>query len=224
MKIRNRLALYFTLITAVIMLIALATIFFTFNSFVKSDFYSRLIDRAKVAAQIYLEADEISADSLNNVRERYLAQLPGEVTRFYDDRNTASFIRDRQQYWPIEVINHIRKRHQVELTEGDRQTVGIYYTDNQGNFVILVSAADIQGHQKIDDLVEIMLIMFFIVITGLFLIGRWFAKKALEPIDKIIDQMQLVRASNLSMRISEGNGSDEISKLAQNFNRLLKHL
>jgi len=69
-----------------------------------------------------------------------------------------------------------------------------------------------------------MLIMFVCVITGLFFIGRWFAKKSLEPIDDIVDQMQQVRASNLSVRITEGNGKDEISKLAQNFNRLLKHL
>jgi signal transduction histidine kinase len=66
--------------------------------------------------------------------------------------------------------------------------------------------------------------MFVCVITALFITGRWFAKKALEPIDDIIEQMQQVRATNLSLRITEGNGKDEISKLAQNFNRLLKHL
>ena len=224
MKIKNRLALYFTLISAVILLIALTIIFIVSRSFAKSDFYARLMDRAKVAAQLYLEADEISPDSLSHVRERYLKQLAGEVTRFYDDRNTASFIRDRQQYWGSDVINMVRKRKQVEFTEGDRQTVGIYYNDNQGNFVILTSAADIQGHRRMDDLVEIMLIMLVWVVASLFFIGRWFAKKALEPIDDMIGQMQQVRASNLSLRITEGNGRDEISELAQNFNRLLKHL
>ena len=224
MKIKNRLALYFTLISAVILLIALMVILITFNSFAKNDFYSRLLDRAKVAAQLYLEADEISPDSLTRVRERYLKQLPGEVTRIYDDDNTASFIKDRQQYWNSGVINIVRKRKAVEFVEGNRQTVGIYYNDNQGNFVILTSAADIQGHKRIDDLVEIMLVMFVWVITGLFFIGRWFAKKALEPIDDMIDEMQQVHAGNLSFRITEGNGKDEISKLAENFNRLLKHL
>jgi signal transduction histidine kinase len=224
MKIKNRLALYFTIITAVILLIALAIILITFNSFAKSDFYGRLLDRAKVAAQLYLKADEISPDSLNHVRERYLKQLPGEVTRIYNDRNSASFIKDRQQYWSSDVIDQVRKRKQLEFAEGSRQTVGMYYNDNQGNFVILTSATDVQGHRRIDDLVEIMLFMFICVITGLFFIGRWFAEKALEPIDDMIGQMQQVRASNLSLRITEGNGKDEISKLAQNFNRLLKHL
>jgi len=42
--------------------------------------------------------------------------------------------------------------------------------------------------------------------------------------DDIVNQVQKVRASNLSVRIDEGNGKDEISELAQNFNRLLSHL
>lgn len=224
MKIRNRLALYFTIISAVILLIALSIIFITFNSFAKADFYSRLVDRAKVAAQLYLEADEISPDSLNHVRERYLKQLPGEVTRIYNDNNAASFIRDKQQYWRGDVIDLVRKRKEVEFPEGPRQTVGIYYNDNQGNFVILTSASDTQGRRRIDDLIEIMLAMFVLVITGLFFIGRWFAKKALEPLDDVVGQMQLVNARNLSFRVDEGNGKDEIGVLAQNFNRLLKHL
>jgi len=224
MKIRNRLALYFTIISAVILLIALTVIFITFNSFAKADFYSRLVDRAKVAAQLYLEADEISPDSLNRVRERYLKQLPGEVTRIYNDNNAASFIRDKQQYWRSSVIKQVRRRKDIEFAEGTRQTVGIYYNDNQGNFVILTSAVDIQGHRRIDDLIEIMAAMFVLVITGLFFIGRWFAKKALEPLDDVVGQMQLVHARNLSFRVDEGNGKDEISVLAQNFNRLLKHL
>ncbi len=224
MEIKNRLALYFTLISALILFIALTVIYLTFHSFATSDFYGRLNDRAKIAAQLYLEADEISADSLSHVQERSLKELPGEVMRFYNDDNSATFIKDRQQYWDSKVIDMVRKRKEVSFTEGDRQTVGIYYNDNQGNFVILVSAIDIQGHRRIDDLVKIMLFMFVIAITGLFFMGRWFAKKSLEPIDDMIGQMQQVRASNLSLRIAEGNGKDEISKLAQNFNRLLKHL
>jgi signal transduction histidine kinase len=224
MKIRNRLALYFTIISAVILLIALSVIFITFNSFAKADFYGRLVDRAKVAGQLYLEADEISPDSLNRVRERYLKQLPGEVTRIYNDNNAASFIRDKQQYWRRSVIDLVRKRKEMEFAEGSRQTVGIYYNDNQGNFVILTSAEDVQGHHRIDDLIEIMAAMFVLMITGLFFIGRWFAKKALEPLDNVVGQMQLVHAGNLSFRVDEGNGKDEISVLAQNFNKLLKHL
>jgi signal transduction histidine kinase len=199
-------------------------IYITFTSLVKTDFFNRLFDRAKVASQLYLKADELSADSLDRVRTRYFRQIPGEIIRIYDSKNAASFIKDKEQYWGNNIIGAVRRKKEIEFNEGDHQTVGVYYNDNQGNFVVLVSAIDIQGNKRLSDLVEIMSVLFLVVICGLFLISRWFAKKALEPIDNVVEQMQLVRASNLSMRISEGNGKDEISRLAQNFNRLLKHL
>ncbi len=224
MKIKNRLSLYFALITAVILFIALSIIYTAFNSIVRSDFDNRLLDRAKVAAQLYLKADEIPSDSLARVRGRYLRQLNGEVIRFYDSRNAPKFIKDSDQYWTDKIINLVRKRHELIFTEGRRQSVGIYYKDNQGDFVILVSAIDAQGNKRLDDLIEIMAVFMLTSLALLFFVGRWFAQKALTPIDDMVQQMQQVRATNLSMRISEGNGKDEISRLAQNFNRLLMHL
>jgi signal transduction histidine kinase len=224
MKIKNRLSLSFTAVSAVVLLVMQVVICFTFSSFIKSDFYDHLMDRANVAAQLYLEADEISPDSLSKVRERYLQRLPNEVIRIYDDRNDASFIKDRNQFWTSSVIDAVRKRKQLEFFEGNRQTVGIYYNDNQGNFVILVSGIDHLGSKRLWDLIEIMSILLISVTVGLFLISRWFAENALKPIDSLISQMRRVRAGNLSLRVEEGDGKDEISALAHNFNRLLEHL
>jgi hypothetical protein len=98
MKIKNRLSLYFSLTSAIIFFIALVVVFIAFESLVRSDFYSRLLDRAKVASQLYLKADEIPADSLDRVKARYFRQLPGEVVRIYDKKNAATFIKDKEQY------------------------------------------------------------------------------------------------------------------------------
>lgn len=224
MKIKNRLSLYFTATSVFVLLIVETGISITVNSITKNDFYSHLMDRASVATQVYLEADEISADSLSRVRERYLQRLPDEVVRFYDDKDAASFIKDKNQFWPAAVINQVRKHKQLEFSEGDRQTVGIYYNDNQGNFVILVSAIDRAGSKRMTDLLRSLIALLVIVTLVLFMSSRWFAQKALEPIDKVIDQMRRVRAGNLSLRVDEGSGKDEISALALNFNRLLEHL
>jgi len=224
MKIKNRLSLYFTALSAIVLLIVEAVICIIFSSLIKSDFYDHLMYRANVAAQLYLEADEISADSLSHVRARYLQPIPHEVIRFYDDKNAASFINDKNQFWSAPVINMVRKRKQVEFAEGNRQTVGIYYNDNQGNFVILVSADDGQGHKRWLDLVESMVILLISVTSGLFITSRLFAQKALEPIDRVIEQMRQVRAGSLNMRVDEGNGKDEISAVAHNFNQVIAHL
>jgi len=224
MKIKNRLSLYFTAISAIVLLIVEVAICITFNSLIKSDFYDHLMVRAYIAAQRYLEADEISADSLSHVKVRYLQALPNEVIRFYDEKNQPTFIKDKNNFWPDPVINEVRKSKQMKFATGDRQNAGIYYYDNQGDFVILVSAIDVAGNKRTRDLIESMAILLIAVTAGLFITSRWFAQKSLEPIDKVIAQMRQVSAGNLSLRVDEGAGKDEISALAHNFNQLLEHL
>src|SRR5471030_2426177 len=145
MKIKNRLAISFTLLSSGLLLMVMVVMFLAFIDFFSTDFYGHLKDRAKVAAQLYLEADEISSDSLNHVQGRMLERLPEEVVRIYNAHNAASFIRDQDQYWGDKVIERVRQQKNISFKEGDRQVVGIYYPDNQGNFVILVSAYDASG-------------------------------------------------------------------------------
>ncbi|WEK20538.1 MAG: ATP-binding protein [Candidatus Pedobacter colombiensis] len=224
MKIRDRLALYFTLSSTLIMLILLSAIYFTFRKFLEADFFARLTDRTMVTAKLYLEADEISTDSLNKVRGQYLQKLNGEVIRIYNSKNSAAFIGDDQQYWSNSTINKVRNAGKLKFKEGERQVVGIYYKDNQGDFVIIASAVDQSTDYRLDKLRKIMLVIFVIIFIGLLLSGRWIAKKILKPLNHFIQEVKQIKSSNLHFRVEEGKNKDEINLLAQNFNNLMEHL
>lgn len=224
MKIKDRLSLYFTLVGSGILLVVMVSLYISVYTIVRKDFYRHLYDRANVAAQLYLKADEISPDSLAKVRTRYMRNLHGEVTRFYDDKNDAAFIRDDEQYWNYKVIEAVRKQNYLEYSSKKAQIVGIYVKDNQGNFVILVSAVDDTGRRQLASIREVMTIVFLIVAATLFLVSRWLAQGTLSPIKNVVRQMKLIKATNLHLRVDEGKGKDEISELASNFNRLLEHL
>lgn len=224
MKLKNRLSLYFTLISTLTMLAVLCAVYFTFIKFLEADFFDRLTDRTMVTAKLYLEADEISADSLNTVRNQYLKTLNGEVIRIYNSKNSATFIGDDQQYWSHETIEKVRKNKKIQFIDGDRQVVGIFYKDNQGDFVILASGIDQSTHLRIEKLQKIMVMIFIFIFIGLLLSGRWIAKKILKPLDRFIEDVKQIKSNNLHFRVQEGNSKDEINLLAQNFNNLMAHL
>lgn len=224
MKIRDRLALYFTLSSTLVMLILLSAIYFTFLKFLEADFFARLTDRTMVTAKLYLEADEISTDSLSNVRNLYLEKLNGEVIRIYNSKNNAAFIGDDQQYWSTSIINKVRNLGKLKFKDGERQVVGIYYKDNQGDFVIIASAVDQSTYYRLDKLRKIMLVIFVLIFISLLLSGRWIAKKILSPLDHFIGEVKQIKSNNLHFRVQEGKNKDEINLLARNFNDLMEHL
>src|ERR1700743_3025371 len=109
MKIKNRLALYFALITAVTLTIVLAIIYISFNSTIRTDFFNRLNDRAKITVQIYFKADELSSDSLGSIPKRFSRQLSGEIIRIYNDKNKPVYIKDKQPQWSDKIIEAVRQ-------------------------------------------------------------------------------------------------------------------
>src|ERR1700741_3231824 len=92
------------------------TLYLSVYTIVRSHFYTQLKDRANIAAQLYLEADEIAPDSLSRIRNRFLKNLPGEVIRLYDSRNSAAFISDKHQYWDNQTIDAVRKHRYLQYS------------------------------------------------------------------------------------------------------------
>jgi signal transduction histidine kinase len=127
-------------------------------------------------------------------------------------------------FFPITIIEKTRKEKTYKSKVNGIYTYGIFYPDNQGDFVILASATDKIGDTKLEQLGKGLLTGFLFSIFILFFIGRFFTMKMLKPINEIIDHVNNITDSNLNLRLSEGNGKDEIAELAVTFNRMLERL
>ncbi|TWR27160.1 HAMP domain-containing histidine kinase [Mucilaginibacter achroorhodeus] len=224
MKIKTRLSLNFTLLSSGALLLVLVALYIAVYSFFVADFYNRLGDRVNLASQVYLKADELAADSLMQVQDEYLEKLPDEVIRVYDKDDMSAFKVNHNIYWTKSIIEQVRREGLVEYEEGTRKVVGKFFHDNQGDFVILASAVDNNTPRRMLVLGEIAGSLFIIFGVLLFFVGRWFAQRALSPVDSIIAQIRLIRSSNLHMRVNQVKNKDEIAVLIDNFNRLLAHL
>jgi len=146
MKIKNKLTLIFTLIIAIILLCLNLYIYILSSSFTRNNFYNQLKDRAIVTATVFLEADEESSAIIQSFQKKYLRSLPDEIIRIYTEKNKPAFIDSSDTIsFDNSFINAVRKSKEYREENGDRQTLGIYYQDNQGNFVIIASAVDETG-------------------------------------------------------------------------------
>jgi signal transduction histidine kinase len=224
MKIKDRLALYFTLASTLMLLIVLFATYLVFAKFMESDFFDRLGDRTRVTANLYLEADEMAPDALRLTRNQYLEKLNSEYIRIYDANNEAVFIDEYGSTWDNQTIENIRSAGRVQFKNGLNQVVGIFYRDNQGEFVIIASAVDQSTIYRLEKLKTVMFFIFITIFIVLLLSARSIANRILRPLDIFIDEVKQIKSSNLDFRVQEGSNKDEISLLAANFNKLMAHL
>jgi two-component system sensor histidine kinase ArlS len=225
MRIRTRLTLIYTVIIALILLFLNLYIFYFTKISIKKDFFDRLENRALVIAQMYLKEDNLPPEVFEQVRTKFVQSIPEEIPRMYDSLNRPSFIVTKDDHaFSTEIINKARSLKNIEYEDKERQVVGIFTTDNQGDFVTLVSAPDISGHARLNELKKVLLIGFFISILIVYISGLFFSKQALKPMSDIIVEVKKISASNLHLRVNEGNGKDEIALLAVTFNEFLNRL
>jgi len=224
MKIRDRLSLQFTVIFALIFVLVLASIYVTTEKNRRMDFNDRLRDRALTVAQRFLAEDNLSPEKFKDVQKRYPLYLPDETVRVYDDKYSPVFIMQDSVQFPRSIIDRVVAKKELYYTKDKAQICGIYYNDNSGNFVVLISAVDNSGYKRMHDLFVNMLIIFLISVVIMFFMGRLFARSALAPISKVINDVKYIRSTSLNKRLATQSSHDEIYELVVTFNNLLEHL
>jgi len=228
MTIRNRLTWLFVGLVAVLLLAVMSVIYVLQLDYTQEEFQQRLLDRAEVTGYVFLEQDELRAEAFQNFQRHYLRRtLTNEVLQIYDARLTPRFLaEDIRVKVPDPVLAQILTEKLVYFTIGSRQAVGLFYHDNQGDYIIVAAAENIFGQARLEHLATILACIFVTSMVAIYVAGRVFAGKALAPIAAVNDQVDRITAQDLHLRVNEelSHEQDEITRLARTFNRMLERL
>lgn len=225
MNFRNQLTLTFTGLTTVVLIFMGIIIYYFAEQYTRRQFFQRLMDRGVISAQMYLERDELSAASLQKIQRKYLQSLAEETLTIYDPNRIPKLVPATAGLSvSAKVFDRIDKQGQAEFWMQDKQAIGLWYEDNEGNFYIIVSAKDETGNSKLRNLQEVLLMSVLQGILVMVVAGHFFSRKVLQPIVAIVQEVNKIRASKLHLRVQERPNRDEIGNLVSTFNQMLERL
>lgn len=226
MNIRNKLILLFVSIVALILFATSFAVYFFSANYRQDEFYTRLTAKARAVARLTIEVKEVTHEVLIKIENDNPLNLTMEEVRVYNSDNKILYTSDQNNFIEIDdrLLEQVRNKHEVRFRRGEYECLGYLYTDQFGHFVVIVAAVDIYGIEKLSNLRTILLItfgaaIFIIVISGYFYVGRM-----LQPIARVIREVDDISATSLHRRVDTGNGKDEMSKLSSTFNSMLERL
>jgi signal transduction histidine kinase len=123
-----------------------------------------------------------------------------------------------------QLLGKILLARNIRFNREGIQVIGIIYRHHQTNYIIIAEARDNAGYIKLRNFKFTLSIAFIIACFFIYIAGYIFASKALQPVSALVDRVEEITATNLDLRIKEGNGKDEISELAITFNAMLNRL
>jgi signal transduction histidine kinase len=226
MNIRNKLLLLFVSIVAVILSATSLAVYFFSADYRKDEFYTRLTSKAKNVARLAIEVEEITHGVLLKIEADNPMSLSKEEVSVYNSNNVALYSSDQQTVVEIDhkLLDEVRKRKEVRFTNGEYECLGYLYTDRFGDFVVIIAAVDIYGYTKMSNLRTILVVVFGAAIFITFISGYFYVGRVLQPISKVIREVDDISATSLHRRVEAGNGKDELSKLSNTFNKMLERI
>jgi signal transduction histidine kinase len=226
MQIRTRLTLLFLLLGGVIMIIASVAIYYSSANFRKEDFYNRLRNQSRSTARLILDpyapdpnlARIIENDNPTNLQNKRIIILNNLNDTLYSSDETGEIKVTN------EILEKIRSDVRVTYKQGAFEILGTLYTVKSSPFVVIAAATDSQGLLHLRKLRTILLVVCLLSLLMFFIAGWFYSGRALKPISDVVKKVEDISITSLNLRVNEGNGTDEIGRLAKTFNKMLERL
>lgn len=226
MNIRTKLTLRFILITALILLIGLFFIYLFSADYRQEEFYNRLKNKANNTAKLLIEVEEVDVNLLRRLEQDNPVSLPNEKITIYNFQDSVLFTTDEKKTILIkkDLLNQIRLKDEVRYRQKEYEVLGFLFKGPYDRFVVVTAATDIYGFRKLQNLVWILVTVFAFSIVVISVMGWFYSGEALNPISTVVKRVDEISITSLNLRVDEGNGKDEIAKLAKTFNNMLSRL
>ncbi len=225
MTIRTRMAVLFLGIFSILLLIFSAVIYFESEVHRQKEYKTRLRQEALTAATIIFNKKEISPDLLKLLDKNNVTALNQEEIVIYDiDDKVIYESGSDSPNLKHELLNKIRAEKELFWEENGLEMYGTVIRNNNKQYIVLASAVDKYGLSKQRNLALTLGFSGILLVCISAITGWIFARRMLLPIQQMIKKIDRIRASQLNLRLDEGNKADELEQLSIRFNQMLDRL
>ncbi|MCS6967717.1 MAG: ATP-binding protein [Cytophagales bacterium] len=226
MKIRQRLALTFTTLTTVILMLFALVAYYAASVAREKEFYNLLQKEAITKANLFFNAgiDAFTLQSIYHTNRKILNEVEVAIydTAFqllYHDAVDIDFVKESP-----EMLASIFSRKMLKFYQQRWQIIGIVYQYQGNSYAITAAAYDQHGYNKLHALQSTLILALLAVIGISYGIGWRFAGQMLAPITAMTLQARKISATHLNLRLPIGRHRDELAELAATFNQMLERL
>jgi len=219
-KIRQRLALRFTLVSALVTGAILIFIYFFTMSFAHADFVDRLTQQSS------LEVLHFASPEVRDVMPAGSFSLVNPAVSIY--MKDRSLVHQTGSYPIAETwITFLSENDVFNAERGEYTTVGRKHEVNGKLYLVFVSDKDLPGQRELNFLFKALVAGWIISLVLSYLTGLYFSGNALQTVKVVVEEVKMITEDNLGYRLHvkrDDGAVDEIDELIITFNALLSRI
>ncbi|MFC5681598.1 HAMP domain-containing sensor histidine kinase [Flavobacterium sp. MAHUQ-51] len=224
MQIRKKITITYIVLSGFSTLLLCIVIFSLFKQNNQYYFIKRLQDRAKIASSAYYQKNQEHKQYLKDFRKKGLEELVEEKDFILKVNSENTFEYNTNLHLPPEFYSTIMKNGSSWIEENHRYYYGQIFNESGQKYIVIVTAIDRRGNTNTIYILQILIFGGIAFIVLAFFFGKFLARRVIDPIARITNEVHRISASNLHNRLADTDGKDEISDLTKTFNDMLDRL
>lgn len=207
MKIKTKLTLQNTCVTAAVFLLCMVLIYLVSEHTRSRTFFHDLKSEAVTKAHLFLQnqvdAQTMQSIYLNNkkfINEVEVAVYSIDFRMLYHDAIQNDIIKEDHA-----MVDRILKKKEMEFYIGKYQAIGMLYSFGGKDYIVTAAAYDGYGYGNLFELQKTLLILFVVGLSLLFVAGYFLARASLKPIRDIVREAETITALHINRRLPVKN-------------------
>lgn len=224
MKLKYKISIFFSITTAAIAILINAIIYYYTSLNYHEDFEKTLLKKEEILEKYYFEKDDISSKKFEEIKNAYILNINQDKYEFYDfNTENIEKLSQKYNYNHEEILKKLNKNQYYLFYEGfEYHYIGQYNHQNK-NILIHIISYDIDGKEKLSDMLNLMIYENLITIILILIIGYKFSNFILTPFQNFIKSINNIKTNELKT-IELKESKDEIYQLSVSFNDLVERI
>jgi len=223
MTLKRRISVAVSIVFSLLYAISALSIYWSFANFRREEFIERLEEKAYDTTKLLLEVVEVDNNILDLIDQNSIHRLLNEKILVFDDHYKLiySSLDDTTINWQIKELSQLKTSGRLYRLEGNREVVGLFYKYQGKDFFTLIAAEDKYGNSKLAFLKQVLLVMYVIGTSLVWISTRFFIRRLLKPLDLFQQQMTHLSLGDTLMAVENQPKSDELTLMMQAFNQMM---
>jgi len=226
MKIRTKLTLRYTAVTALVFTLFAVSVYLFSEQNRENEFFRTLKREGITKLNLFVEGniDEAIMQSIYRNNREFIDEVQVAVfdmgfNLLYHDAQDIDIVKETP-----EMLEYIRTFGTLKFYEGRYQAIGFVYALGGKEYIVTAAAYDGHGYAEQRMLAILLIGLWLAGISIIIPSGYFLARGALSPVAKIVDEVEHISDFNPNVRLIAKNKQDELGILAETFNEMLNRL
>ena len=225
MTIRTKMTILFLSIVTILLLVFCILIYFLSEKYRQTEYKTRLRQESLTAATVFFNKEEISPDLLKLLARNQMTALNKEEIIIFN-ANDSIIYQSSLENSEIDksILAEIKNTKEFFWQHNEVEQFGMVFNNKSNQYIVITSAIDKYGLSKQRILALLLSSGGILLLLFSSIIGWFFAGGLLRPMQQMIRKIDTINASQLNLRLSPKNKSDELGQLTIRFNQMLDRL